>query len=284
MTTRYLVAWAGDRHCGDALRLGAVLAKTFDATLDVIYVARTGGGLAAAQAGERAFEQALMAEAKAKMRRAAAELPEGLDVQLHVLRSPSVAAGILQAVKELDSDLLVIGTGHGGGMPVMSQVASTILHASPVPVALAPRGYANTSHDRLDEIACAVGTRAGAQVVVDDTLSAVLRTGVKLKLISLVELGTDAKASAEARAAATAAIEAARDTVAGRAPVELVVAEGRNATAAIHSVDWNPNSVVMVGSSRLAAGRQTFLGSMAARMLAALPVPMIVVPAPGQHR
>ncbi|MEL4503852.1 universal stress protein [Luteococcus sp. H138] len=283
MTTRYLVAWAGDRHCGDALRLGAVLANTFGATLDVVYVARSGGGMAAAQAGERAFERALLAEAKARMQKAVADIPAGLDVKLHVLRSPSVAAGILQAAKELQVELVVMGAGHGSGMPVMSSVASAILHASPVPVALAPRGYAHAQHDRLDEIACAVGTRPGAQDVVDEAVKVALRSGTRLKLISLVELGSDARASQDARAAASTAIEAAQVKVAERAPVELVVAEGRNATAAIHSVEWTPNSVVLVGSSRLATGRQTFLGSMAARMLAALPVPMIVVPAPG-HR
>jgi nucleotide-binding universal stress UspA family protein len=41
---------------------------------------------------------------------------------------------------------------------------------------------------------------------------------------------------------------------------------------------WDPEEIVLVGSSRLAATGQLFLGTTAAKMLRELPVPMVVVP------
>jgi hypothetical protein len=47
---------------------------------------------------------------------------------------------------------------------------------------------------------------------------------------------------------------------------------------AVESIAWEPRSILLVGSSRLAPGRRTFLGTTAARILRHLPIPMVVVP------
>jgi nucleotide-binding universal stress UspA family protein len=47
---------------------------------------------------------------------------------------------------------------------------------------------------------------------------------------------------------------------------------------AVESIDWAAGGLLIVGSSRLAQGRQTFLGPTAARILRHVPVPVVVVP------
>lgn len=60
--------------------------------------------------------------------------------------------------------------------------------------------------------------------------------------------------------------------------VQLRVAEGSGIEKAASSLDWHDGDVLMVGSSRLAQPHRLFLGSVAAKMLRVVPVPMIVVP------
>jgi nucleotide-binding universal stress UspA family protein len=59
---------------------------------------------------------------------------------------------------------------------------------------------------------------------------------------------------------------------------EIVVAQGRTIEEAVDRLDWEDGEILLIGSSRLAQHRATFLGSTANRILRALPVPMIVVP------
>ena len=60
------------------------------------------------------------------------------------------------------------------------------------------------------------------------------------------------------------------------------VASGRTLKKAAQDVDWAPGGLLLIGSSRLAQGRQTFLGTTAARLLKHVPVPMVVVPRPAR--
>jgi nucleotide-binding universal stress UspA family protein len=62
--------------------------------------------------------------------------------------------------------------------------------------------------------------------------------------------------------------------------VSVRVATGRTLKKAAQDVDWSPGGLLLIGSSRLAQGRQTFLGTTAARLLKHIPVPMVVVPRP----
>ena len=64
----------------------------------------------------------------------------------------------------------------------------------------------------------------------------------------------------------------------GQATTEVVA--GEEIEKSVRRLDWEPNEVVVVGSSRLAPAGRAFMGSHAARVLRAISVPMVVVPAP----
>ena len=145
-------------------------------------------------------------------------VPAGVPIELYVRDAPSVAAGVLDAAAELGSAAIVIGSGSGSGRPlVASPVVGALLHASPVPVAMAPRKYGagrGDQHGPLEELACAVGTRPGAQQVLEEAVRAVGRVGLPLRLVSLVDL--DGRDRSAGKAARQDAEQALRDAAAQR--------------------------------------------------------------------
>ncbi|WP_394274963.1 hypothetical protein [Luteococcus sp.] len=89
----------------------------------------------------------------------------------------------------------------------------------------------------------------------------------------------DRKLPEQARQHAAEALEEARQKAAGVAGVSVVVTHGDSLGDVIDQVDWKPDSIAVVGASRLAPGRQApLLGALVARAQASIPVPMAVVP------
>lgn len=285
-SVRYLVAWGGDKRSQDALALGVDLATTFAAGLDVLYVLQEESVLGVQHPGERDFRDRVEAQARQALQREVADLPAELDVRLHVRRAPSVTQGILDEIPRVDARLLVIGAGASGGTRfVANAVAGALLHASPVPVAMATRRYRRTERGPLDELTVAIGTRPGAQLVLDESVAGAARVGLPLRLVSLVDGAGRSDEELVGRAETTRELlDGLRERVvqAGGSglDVQVDVGHGRTLKKAVDHLDWSRRSVLMVGSSRLAQGRQTFLGSTATRLLGHLPVPMIVVPRP----
>ena len=280
----YLVAWGGDKRSADALTLGAVLARTFDARLAIVYVVHRDDQLFAQDAGEREYERLVAEQAHGWLAEAADTVRDPqhpLEVTTHVVHHDSIAHGIIDTAQSLGATLIVIGAGSGARRPVLANpIVSGLLHASPVPVAMAPRGYRKETFPTLTSLTTAVGARPGAHLVIDEAVDAATRAQLPLRLLSLVDLADDRKLPDTARANARTALHSAHDAVAGRCPVTTEIAEGRSLRHAVKHAAWDPRSAVLIGSSRLARHHTTFLGTAAMRMLGDLPVPLIVVPRP----
>jgi nucleotide-binding universal stress UspA family protein len=69
-------------------------------------------------------------------------LDAGLEVTFHKYAHRSAPGGLLQAVEELKADVLVLGSAADGtlGQVVLGSTADRLLHSSPVPLAVSPRG------------------------------------------------------------------------------------------------------------------------------------------------
>ncbi|MBZ4498442.1 universal stress protein [Dermacoccus sp. Tok2021] len=111
-TVRYLVAWGGDARSKDALALGATLARTFRAELAVVYVVRE-ETFGAHTFGDVGFTEEVVRQASEGVQKHLDALTDLDGVVLHVRRSSSVAAGVLDAAEEIDADRIVIGAGTG---------------------------------------------------------------------------------------------------------------------------------------------------------------------------
>lgn len=104
-----------------------------------------------------------------------------------------------------------------------------------------------------------------------------------IRMMSLVTLeSTDDKSTADMRLAQISAAEAnllaAAKSVPDAPDIQSLVAEGPTLESALKKLKWGPGDILVLGSSRFAAPRRIFLGSTAARILAGVDVPVIVVP------
>lgn len=275
-TVRYLVAWGGDARSKDALALGATLARTFRAELAVVYVVRE-ETFGAHTFGDVSFTEEVVRQASEGVQKHLDALTGLDDVVLHVRRSGSVAEGVLDAAKEIDADLIVIGAGTGTRALTTNAIVTALLHASPVPVAMAPRGYRKDAPAVLTELVAAVGPRAGAGRILEEAIRGVERVSLPLRLVSLLELGTDVDVPDERVESVRAALERAAEEV-DVDEMTTQVGQGKNLKEAIANIEWKPDGALIIGSSRLAQGKQTSIGTVASRMLAHLPIPMIVAP------
>lgn len=287
MTAPIVVGYTATGAGRDAVTLGARLARALGARLHLVMVMPREGTRSAAVPAERSYEEYLRGQGREWLRAAAQLVPEGVGHSGHVRFAESFPEGLVEAADEFGARLIVVGGGNGGilGRHRLGTVANTLLHSSPVPVALAPTGLADDADVDLPitRVTAAVGTRAGATAVVDASVALAERIGVPLRLISLVTLDVPAGLDTDAirvvdQRRSDDMLAQARAGLPDGIAAEVESAAGSSVEEAVRLTGWEPTEIAVVGSSRLAQPRRIFLGSTAGKMLHELPVPLIVVP------
>ena len=284
---RYVVGYSANARGHDAVNLAVSLALGRGASLDLVLVVPEVQQSGHAHAPNAGFESLLKEQAQEWLDQALALVPSSVPAQAHIRSGDSDSHTLIQAAEELGADMLIIGATSSGIFKrfTIGSVASALLHASTVPVALAPHGYHR--QEALTRISCGLGTRAGAEKLLDFALGMAVNRDVPLRVVSLLALGggdaADAAGAAEeareyASKSLAAALPGGEQEVREEAKTEVVVAHGRSIEEAVDRLAWEDGEVLLIGSSRLATSRSIFLGSTAGRILRALPVPMIVVP------
>lgn len=279
----YVVAYEATAQGREALELGIAMARLTEAELRICLVLqRVAAAPAKIHAASSDFEVLLADQAKEWLSQAAAWVPEDVTATTHLLWADSTSEGLIQAAADLDSDRIVVGAARSGLLNrfTIGSVANALLHASPVPVALAPHGYRAPA--QLSRITCAIGTRPGWEALLDSLVAFTEGLSVELRFVTLVEVD----ASREKHTAATTGSTAHLDAVLAyyerhsrsHGTITTAVGTGKNVEDAVEALDWRADELAFVGSSRLAAPRTIFLGITAHRMLHALPVPLVVVP------
>ncbi|MGP4031711.1 universal stress protein [Pseudarthrobacter sp. 1C304] len=278
---RYVVGYTPTDRGADAVALAAAMARAQGAHLDLVYVVdRKTPYVAMNPEGSRvsAAEQEVLSAEREGM----SLVPKDLEARFHVRQADSHAAGLIEAAQEYKAGLIVVGAASAGLFKryTIGSAANALLHASPVPVALAPRGYRRT--EPISRLTLAVGQRTGAEAAIDVAIESAARRGVPLRLVSLVELDAAGNNSGENINAAHIHANTVLTAAAHRLPeghhVTVEVAHGRTIEEAIDDLDWDEGEILIVGSSRLAEKNKLFIGSTAHKVLLALPVPMVVVP------
>lgn len=277
---RYVVGYTPSERGADAVALASALARAQGAHLDLVYVVdRRTPYVAMNPEGSRvsASEQKVLSAEREGL----ALVPKDLEARFHVRQADSHAAGLIDAAVEYKAGLIIVGAASAGLFKryTIGSAANALLHASPVPVALAPRGYRHT--EPITRMTLAVGERTGAEAAIDVAVEAAERHGVPLRLVSLVELDAEGDSGENINAAHihanTVLTEAAHRLPAGH-QVTVEVAHGRTIEEAIDDLEWGDGEIMIVGSSRLAEKNKLFIGRTANKVLLALPVPMVVVP------
>ncbi len=281
LTVGYLATPTGD----DGVALASALARTFDATVDVVLVVRE--ELPDGHPGRAEYQQWLIEHGEQWAGKAVAALAaDGVHATATVTVGESFAQKLIEFAEQHDSDLIVVGGARDGffGRHTIGPVTGALLHTSPIPVALAPRGYAEDPDDSFDAVTAAVPTRPGEDNPLPFALTLASAAQLEIRMLSLVSAENLAEAAdaKEVRAAQVDAaeknlVEAAR-AVPDSPDIESLVASGMTLESALKKLKWEDGDLLVVGSARFAAPRRIFLGSTAARILAGVDVPVIVVP------
>lgn len=281
LTVGYLATPTGD----DGVALASALARTFDATVDVVLVVRE--ELPDGHPGRAEYQQWLIEHGEQWAGKAVAALAaDGVHATATVTVGESFAQKLIEFAEQHDSDLIVVGGARDGffGRHTIGPVTGALLHTSPIPVALAPRGYAEDPDESFDAVTAAVPTRPGEDNPLPFALTLASAAQLEIRMLSLVSAenlaeAADAKEVRDAQVAAAEKnlVEAAR-AVPDSPDIESLVASGMTLESALKKLKWEDGDLLVVGSARFAAPRRIFLGSTAARILAGVDVPVIVVP------
>ena len=281
LTVGYLATPTGD----DGVALATALAQTFDASVDVLLVVRE--ELPDGHPGRLKYQQILVEHGEQWVAQAISALKAGgVDARSTVTVAESSAQALIDFAVEHSSDLIVVGGARDGffGRHTIGPVTSALLHTSPIPVALAPRGYAEDPDDRFLEVTAAVPTRPGDDTPLPFAITLASAGEVRIRMLSLVsaENLAEADSAREVRAmqreAALENLALAARAVPESPDISSLVADGMTLESALKKLNWEDGDLLVVGSSRFAAPRRVFLGSTAARILAGVDVPVIVVP------
>ena len=206
-------------------------------------------------------------------------------------RASSASEGLIATATETGAALIALGSARHGplGRFTVGGIANEMLHVSPVPVALAPRGYRPSSDARLRRVTCAFSGSTQSRSAFDAAVQLSSQHGVPLRLTTFVvrdrqmypsQVGYDAErlVAEQWRAQALEAQEKALASLPDDVAVEAGIVEGRDWEDALDSLPWEEGEVLVVGSSRLGPVARVFLGSNATKIIRSSPVPVLVIP------
>jgi nucleotide-binding universal stress UspA family protein len=287
-----LVAYAPDGRGRAVLHLSAMLARSAGDDLLVAAVVPTSWPPSPARV-DAEYRQAVNRAAEDALAGARERLPEDIPVTTVVHDARSTPAGLLELAEQHEATLIVAGSSaHGGdGTVTLGSATSRLLHSSPVPVALAPRGFRVGAGARVSRVTAAFGG-SGDDLVVG-AASVAARVGATLRLASFavrprapytISVGREADDSAirdwvsDIEAAQHEALERVRELPAVPDECEAVVGRGESWEDALDDVEWENGDVLVVGSSSIGPLARVFLGSRSAKIVQHAPVPVVVVP------
>lgn len=278
---RCVVGYTATERGRDALNLACAIARSRGAELDLVMVEPESSPYTAVYPPETGFHDLLGEQLQAWLGAALAMVPADVTARGHIRRADSDARGLIDAALEFDAGLIVVGAARNGLFKrfTVGSVANALLHAAPVPVALAPLGYNRTA--AFTRITCAVGDRPGIDDVLDEGVRSAVRAKLPLRLVSLVELDEPSGQGGvleQTRLHVKERMSNAVALAAGKTEVSMAVAHGRTIENAIDEMDFDDGEILVIGSSRLAEHNRLFLGATAAKVLRSLPIPMVVVP------
>jgi nucleotide-binding universal stress UspA family protein len=284
---RIVVGYLATSGGADAVALAVRLSRTLDAELALSIILPPDRAVPSL-VPVGGYDEHLAEQAEHWLAEARALVPADITAGTHVSFDDSYADGLIKEAARVQADLIVVG-GSGGGLAgsySLGSVVNELLHSAPVPVVVAPRGTRDSSIDRVREVTCAIGERTGADLLLETAVQFSRAAGTPLRLVSLVALdpmfgtlrGDDDAVRERALAHARQTLDTAKSNLPEGFPVASTIVDGRTVEEAVSKLEWHDGDLIMVGSSRLSAPKRLFLGSVSAKMLRVLEVPMMVVP------
>jgi len=197
MSAVMVVGVDGSSEAADAIALGQRLARAGDARMLLAYVHPFGRLESVLSSGDYARLVADVADRTVAHVESLAGGPQRSDMRLVANDSPS--AGLLQVAESEDATLIVVGSSRrsGPGRIRPGSVAERLLAGSPIPIAVAPRGYASESGG-LARVAAAFDGSPQSRHAVEWAHRLTRATGASLRVITVYKPMAFGGLSAEA--------------------------------------------------------------------------------------
>lgn len=284
MFGKLIVGYDGGEQSRDALALARVLAAPSGGKVIAacVYsyepVYSKGGG------DDYTFGEALRADAERVL-----ETAEGATERRAVPGSspPHAIHGLAEAEQ---ADLIVVGSTHHGaiGKVLVGSVGEKLLHGSPCPVAVAPKGFAATPDVEIRKIAVAYNGAPESERALELATRVAAEAGGSLQLYTAVELPAANKSIFPSdyglpRHSEAAFIRAQErlEAAVGELPNELG-ARGDlifgSAAEALANETRTQADLLVMGSRGYGPIRGVILGRVSAELARSAPCPLLVVP------
>ena len=276
------------------LYLAVEAAKALDTSLTVVTVVPRPWmtpSIARIDAEYAQYAEQLAADSAKEAQECIASISDGVKVDFHKVAHRSASSGLLEAVEGLNSEVLVLGSASDGklGQVVVGSTADRLLHSSPVPLAISPRGYRGSKAGGLSRLTCAYPGTPECVNVVERVVALAERLHVPMRVITFAvrgrtmyppEVGLRAEDSileATAGQARETLAELTRSGVVGE-DVALQVVTGNGWDQALDAADWLDGELLALGTKEAGAIARVFLGSRGSKILRHSPVPVLVLP------
>jgi nucleotide-binding universal stress UspA family protein len=277
-----------------ALHLGVEAARTLRTSLAVVTVVPkpwTTVSPARIDAEYAQYADKLAADSAGQAKECVAKLDPNLEVSFHKYAHRSAPGGLLDAVDELKAEVLVLGSASDGslGQVVVGSTADRLLHSSPVPLAICPRGYRGSKTHGLTRITAAYPGTEESLHVVERVAVLAAQLEVPMRVITFAvrgrtmyppEVGLNAEDTLLASWASQArgALAALKTNGIVGDDVELQVVTGHGWDQALDAAAWEDGELLAIGTSPQGAIARVFLGSKGTKIIRHSPVPVLVLP------
>lgn len=215
----------------------------------------------------------------------------GLDISYRQVSAGTSGDGLVALAEELGADALVVGSSSDGalGQVVLGTTTDWLLHSSPVPVAISPRGYRGARGGKITRLTCAYSGSPNSVRVVELVAELTANRPVAMRVISFAirgrtmfppEVGLHAEDSIlEVWAADLRTMLAKlRSDAVVTGDVELQVITGNGWGQALDNTEWDDGELLILGTTGRRGIKGVFLGSHGAKIIRYSPVPILVLP------
>jgi nucleotide-binding universal stress UspA family protein len=270
----------------DAITLASTLATITGAELMLANVFPYDTQPSRALNGE--FEAYLRNDSHKLLERLSSEI--GGAVETKAIPNPSAAHGLHELAEQEDAALIVVGSTHTGraGRVLPGSTAERLLHGSPCPVAVAPKGYAQRAGEALAVIGCGYDGSGSAGDTLVSARELAAAAGARLRVIrAFTPLAYDLPPGSIAMGGG---LSSYNDTLHDRAAEELDAAVATIASGEVEA-DFSvgdPTDVLvaaseqvdllLVGSRGYGPLRSVVVGGVAGRLVRDAACPVMVLP------
>lgn len=289
-----VVGYIAGKSGRSALHLGVEAAQTLRTSMAVVTVVPkpwTTPSPARIDAEYATWAEQLGADSHREAQGSLDQIANGADVSFHKFASRTAGEGLLDAVEQLGAQVLVTGScPHGSlGQVVLGSTTDWLLHSSPVPVAISPRGYRGAKSGKLVRVTCAYSGTPESVHVVERVAALTEELDVEMRVVSYAIRGRtmfppkvglhaeDSLLQEWARQLREMLSKLKADGVVGD-DVALNVVTGNGWDEALDDTEWDDGELLALGTTSRRSLKTVFLGSHGAKIIRHSPVPVLVLP------